>query len=49
MCGEDNSYGHPHSETIEKLNGLGTLVLRTDIDGTVTMTVQEGKIDYVTE
>lgn len=49
MCGIDNSYGHPHSETLEKLNGLGTLVLRTDIDGTVTMTVQEGKIDYVTE
>ena len=34
-CGEDNSYGHPHEETLEKLNMLGTNIYRTDTDKTV--------------
>ena len=32
-CGFDNSYGHPHTETIEKLGGIP--VFRTDEMGTV--------------
>lgn len=34
-CGKGNSYGHPHSETLTKLNGQGTTVFRTDENGTV--------------
>ena len=34
-CGFDNSYGHPHIETMEKLGSLGIPVLRTDEMGTV--------------
>ncbi|MCH5353883.1 MAG: MBL fold metallo-hydrolase [Acutalibacter sp.] len=34
-CGKDNSYGHPHEETLEKLNMLGTSIYRTDTDKTV--------------
>lgn len=34
-CGKDNSYGHPHEGTLEKLSKLGTRVYRTDEDGTV--------------
>ncbi len=34
-CGVDNSYGHPHTETLETLQAAGCTVLRTDQDGTV--------------
>ena len=34
-CGQDNSYGHPHTGTLEKLNILGTSVYRTDTDKTI--------------
>lgn len=42
-CGEGNSYGHPHSETMEKLQGLGVPednILRTDILGDITLSVR---------
>ena len=35
QCGKDNSYGHPHKETLEKLKGRGIGVLRTDLEGTL--------------
>lgn len=34
-CGKDNSYGHPHRETLQKLDSRGVTVYRTDEDGTV--------------
>lgn len=34
-CGKDNEYGHPHKETLKKLNKLETEIYRTDQDGTV--------------
>lgn len=34
-CGTDNSYGHPHKETPQKLEDAGVIVFRTDMDGTV--------------
>jgi competence protein ComEC len=34
-CGFDNIYGHPHKETLERLNALNTNVFRTDQSGTV--------------
>lgn len=34
-CGLDNSYGHPHSETLNKLEAFGSSVYRTDLVGTV--------------
>ena len=36
--GEGNSYGHPHAETLEKLEAQGCKVCRTDTDGTVVVT-----------
>jgi competence protein ComEC len=33
--GRDNSFGHPHSETLEKLVNLGATVKRTDQDGKI--------------
>ena len=34
-CGQDNSYGHPHQQTLERARELGIPVLRTDEMGTI--------------
>lgn len=34
-CGEQQSYGHPHKETLERLEVAGAQVFRTDLDGAV--------------
>lgn len=34
-CGEGNSYGHPHKEAIERMQKIGSTILRTDLYGTV--------------
>lgn len=38
MVGEDNSYGHPNKETLEKLEKINTQIYRTDENGTITIT-----------
>lgn len=38
--GEDNPYGHPAPETLERLDRAGVEVHRTDQEGTVTVVVQ---------
>lgn len=35
-CGKDNSYGHPHAETLARLEDEDVQVYRTDTMGTVT-------------
>ncbi len=37
-CGTDNSYGHPHEETMEKLESAEVEVYRTDVQGTIVLT-----------
>lgn len=34
-CGEDNSYGHPHAETLNNLRVMGIQVFRTDEQGSI--------------
>jgi competence protein ComEC len=34
-AGEENPYGHPHAELLERLEGAGVRILRTDRDGAV--------------
>lgn len=34
-CGEDNGYGFPHREVLERLEAAGTRVYRTDLSGTL--------------
>ena len=34
-CGEGNDYGHPHKETLQKLDKLDVEVLRTDFSGSI--------------
>jgi hypothetical protein len=41
-CGWRNRYGHPHAETLRTLAGSGARVLRTDLDGTVSVRWSEG-------
>lgn len=38
-CGERNTYGHPHKETLEQLDDAGTVVYRTDHSGAIQITV----------
>ncbi len=38
-CGKNNSYGHPHEETIKRLEATGCNILRTDELGAVIFTV----------
>lgn len=46
-AGADNSYGHPHSETLERLAKIGTIVYRTDELGATKICLKEGEIEIV--
>lgn len=35
--GKDNGYGHPHQEVLDRLNEVGSRILRTDELGTIVM------------
>lgn len=43
-AGANNSYGHPASETLERLEALGAEIRRTDQEGTVTVRVQGDRV-----
>lgn len=48
-CGENNSYGHPHKEALDRLNAVHAEVFRTDELGTITIfTAGDGnyEVDY---
>ncbi len=46
-CGVDNSYGHPHAETLEKLNNAGIKYYRTDLLGSVVFKSDGESITFV--
>lgn len=46
-AGANNSYGHPHSETLERLAKIGTIVYRTDESGATKICLKEGEIEIV--
>lgn len=43
-CGKKNRYGHPHKETLERLQAAGAEVYRTDSSGAVILQIRAGKI-----
>lgn len=45
-CGADNSYGHPHKETIERLDAQNVTYYRTDTQGTVTFITDGNYVQY---
>lgn len=42
--GADNSYGHPREEVLERLEDIGAAIYRTDINGTITVTVKKEQV-----
>ena len=38
-CGKNNSYGHPHEETLERLEAVGSKVLSTVESGAITLKI----------
>ena len=38
-CARNNSYGHPHEETLYRLTDAGAAVYRTDLQGNIHITV----------
>ena len=45
-CGEDNSYGHPAADTLNKLREMNVGVFRTDEQGTIIATSDGEKITW---
>lgn len=45
-AGFDNSYGHPHPESLASYHEVGATLYRTDLDGPVTVTVAPGGASY---
>lgn len=43
-CGKDNSYGHPHQETLEILGKYGIDILRTDLNGDINLKVSQKEL-----
>jgi competence protein ComEC len=48
-CGRDNSYGHPASEVLDRLEEAGVRVFRTDLHGSTTFSVRSGKLYAIRE
>ncbi|NBJ95158.1 ComEC/Rec2 family competence protein [Parablautia muri] len=45
-CGEGNSYGHPHAQTMNNLRAMGVQVYRTDEQGSIIATSDGNKISW---
>ena len=43
-CGKNNSYGHPHDETLERLETVGSEVMSTVDSGAITLKVKKEKV-----
>ena len=45
-CGEDNAYGHPHAEVLNRFRSMGIKVFRTDEQGSVVATSDGASITW---
>lgn len=45
-CGTDNSYGHPHAQTLNTLRTNGVMVYRTDEEGTIIASTDGKSISF---
>lgn len=48
-CGLDNSYGHPHRETLNIIEKMGIEAYRTDKEGQITITSDGNNIEIETQ
>ena len=46
--GKDNDYGHPNSETIQKLEKIGSTIYRTDENGTIEIISNGTELNVIT-
>ncbi|MBQ7474657.1 MAG: MBL fold metallo-hydrolase [Clostridia bacterium] len=44
-CGLGNSYSHPHASTLNRLTDCGAQIFRTDLDGEITVRIEDGKLN----
>lgn len=49
MCGQDNRFEHPHSETLKKLQQAGATVYRTDLQGNIVIRSDGDTISVFTQ
>ena len=49
MAGTGNTYGHPHEETITKLETMGAEIYGTDVNGTIIVTTNGTGYKIITE
>ncbi len=49
MVGADNRYGHPHSETLAKLSAARVKIYRTDLHGTVVISLTNAGYSVTTQ
>lgn len=47
--GADNSYGHPHDDTMSRFRDLGSTVYRTDLQGHIVCTSNGTEVAFTTE
>ena len=47
-CGVGNDYGHPHAETLARLEAQHVTIARTDVQGDVTVTSDDQGISWTT-
>ncbi len=47
-CGQDNRYGHPHEELIERLEDAGAVIFQTPLHGAITIQTDGERIDLKT-
>lgn len=45
-CGEENRYGHPHAEVLNRFREMGIQIFRTDTQGTVVASSDGKKITF---
>ncbi|MBI4857662.1 MAG: MBL fold metallo-hydrolase [Acetobacterium woodii] len=45
-CGVNNDYGHPHEETLSRLNDVGSTIFRTDLVGTIVATSEGDQLTF---
>lgn len=48
-CGRDNMYGHPNNEVLANFEYYSTEIYRTDYDGDITFSIENGRISVDTE
>jgi len=48
-CGANNTYGHPHKESMSRLTAMGITIYRTDENGTILFVSDGKEISIITE